>query len=107
MSKDDDFEQMLDGLEIVAESLEEESHTVLPRVDQLKRRRTLLDLQADLFDSKERQHALYRLYLNSTFRKFTAGVLIISFINLLLYLFADELETPGTVSYTHLRAHET
>ena len=95
MSKDDEFEQMLDGLEIVAESLEEESHTVLPRVDQLKRRRTLLDLQADLFDSKERQHALYRLYLNSTFRKFTAGVLIISFINLLLYLFADELETPG------------
>ncbi len=95
MSKDDDFEQMLDGLEIVAESLEEESHTVLPRVDQLKRRRTLLDLQADLFDSKERQHALYRLYLNSTFRKFTAGVLIISFINLLLYLFADELETLG------------
>ena len=44
MSKDDDFEQMLDGLEIVAESLEEESHTVLPKVDQLKRRRTLLDL---------------------------------------------------------------
>ena len=43
MSKDDEFEQMLDGLEIVAESLEEESHTVLPRVDQLKRRRTLLD----------------------------------------------------------------
>ena len=29
MSKDDDFEQMLDGLEIVAESLEEESHTAV------------------------------------------------------------------------------
>ena len=100
MSKDEEFEQMLDGLEIVAESLEEESHTVLPRVDQLKRRRTLLDLQADLFDSKERQHALYRLYLNSTFRKFTAGVLIVAFINLLLYFFADGLSTPGRNVFT-------
>jgi len=100
MSKDEEFEQMLDGLEIVAESLEEESHTVLPRVDQLKRRRTLLDLQAELFDSKERQHALYRLYLNSTFRKFSAGVLIVSFINLLLYFFADGLGTPGRNVFT-------
>ena len=100
MSKDDEFEQMLDGLEIVAESLEEESHTVLPRVDQLKRRRTLLDLQAELFDSKERQHALYRLYLNSTFRKFSAGVLIVAFINLLLYFFADGLSTPGRNVFT-------
>jgi len=95
MSKDKDFEKMLDGLEIVAESLEEESHTVLPRVDQLKRRRTLLDLQTELFDSKERQHALYRLFLNSTFRKFFAGVVIVSFINLLLFLFADGLSSPG------------
>ena len=100
MSKDDEFEQMLDGLEIVAESLEEESHTVLPRVDQLKRRRTLLDLQAELFDSKERQHALYRLYLNSTFRKFSAGVLIVAFINFLLYFFADGLSTPGRNVFT-------
>ena len=100
MSKDKDFEKMLDGLEIVAESLEEESHTVLPKVDQLKRRRTLLELQADLFDSKERQHALYRLYLNSTFRKFFAGVFIISFINLLLYFFADGLTTPGRNVFT-------
>ena len=100
MSKDDEFEQMLDGLEIVAESLEEESYTVLPRVDQLKRRRTLLDLQAELFDSKERQHALYRLYLNSTFRKFSAGVLIVAFINLLLYFFADGLSTPGRNVFT-------
>ena len=100
MSKDDEFEQMLDGLEIVAESLEEESHTVLPRVDQLKRRRTLLELQAELFDSKERQHALYRLYLNSTFRKFSAGVLIVAFINLLLYFFADGLSTPGRNVFT-------
>ena len=100
MSKDKDFEKMLDGLEIVAESLEEESHTVLPKVDQLKRRRTLLELQADLFDSKERQHALYRLYLNSTFRKFFAGVFIISFINLLLYFFADGLTTSGRNVFT-------
>jgi len=95
MSKDKDFENMLDGLEIVAESLEEESHTVLPRVDQIKRRRTLLDLQNELFDSKERQHALYRLFLNSTFRKFFAGVVIVSFINLLLFLFADGLSAAG------------
>ena len=54
MSKDKDFEDMLEGLEIVAESLEEETHTVLPRIDQLKRRRTLLTLQSELFDSKER-----------------------------------------------------
>jgi len=69
MSPDKDFEDMLEGLEIVTESLEEESHTVLPRVDQSKRRRTLLTLQSELFDSKERQHAFYRLYFNSTFRK--------------------------------------
>ena len=100
MSEDKDFEKMLDGLEIVAESLEEESHTVLPKVDQLKRRRTLLELQADLFDSKERQHALYRLYLNSTFRKFFAGVFIISFINILLYFFADGLTTSGRNVFT-------
>ena len=56
MSSDKDFEDMLEGLEIVTESLEEESHTVLPRVDQLKRRRTLLTLQSELFDSKERQN---------------------------------------------------
>ena len=40
-----------------------------------------------LFDSKERQHALYRLYLNSTFRKFFAGVFIISFIIFVLIKF--------------------
>ena len=95
MSKDKDFEDMLEGLEIVAESLEEESHTVLPRIDQLKRRRTLLTLQSELFDSKERQHALYRLYLNSTFRKFFAGIFIVSFIYTLLFFFADGLSTPG------------
>ena len=95
MSKDKEFEDMLEGLEIVAESLEEESHTVLPRIDQLKRRRTLLTLQSELFDSKERQHALYRLYLNSTFRKFFAGIFIVSFIYALLFLFADGLSTPG------------
>jgi len=95
MSKDEDFEDMLEGLEIVTESLEEESHTVLPRVDQLKRRRTLLTLQSELFDSKERQHALYRLYFNSTFRKLAAGIIIVSFIYALLYLFADGLSHSG------------
>ena len=95
MSKDKDFEDMLEGLEIVTESLEEESHTVLPRVDQLKRRRTLLTLQSELFDSKERQHALNRLYFNSTFRKLAAGIIIVSFIYALLYLFADGLSHSG------------
>ena len=52
MNQDKDFEDMLEGLEIVTESLEEESHTVLPRVNHLKRRRTLLTLQSELFDSK-------------------------------------------------------
>jgi len=75
--------------------LEEESHTVLPRVDQLKRRRTLLTLQSELFDSKERQHALCRLYFNSTFRKLAAGIIIVSFIYALLYLFADGLSHSG------------
>ena len=95
MSSDKDFEDMLEGLEIVTESLEEESHTVLPRVDQLKRRRTLLTLQSELFDSKERQHAFYRLYFNSTFRKLTAGIIIVSFIYVLLYFFADGLSYSG------------
>ena len=85
MSPDQEFEDMLDSLEIVAESMEEE-HIVPARVDQLKRRRTLLTLQADLLDSKARQHAIYRLYRNSTFRKFGAGLMIVSFIHLLLFL---------------------
>ena len=51
MSSDKDFEDMLDSLEIVAESMEEE-HIVPTSVDQLKRRRTLLSLQSDLLDSK-------------------------------------------------------
>ena len=44
MSPDQEFEDMLDSMEIVAESMEEE-HIVPGRVDQLKRRRTLLNLQ--------------------------------------------------------------
>ena len=36
MSSDEDFEDMLDSLEIVAESMEEE-HIVPVRVDQLRR----------------------------------------------------------------------
>ena len=95
MSKDDDFEEMLESLEIVAEALDEEPHAFLPRVNQLTRRKTLLELQSDLFDPIERQHAIYRLFLNSTFRKFGAGVLIVSFINILLYFFADGLTTSG------------
>jgi hypothetical protein len=63
---------MLDSLEIVAESMEEE-HIVPVRADQFKRRRTRLNLQTDLLDSKARQHAVFRLYRNSTFRKFGAG----------------------------------
>ncbi len=99
MSPDQEFEEMLDSLEIVAESMEEE-HIVPARVDQLKRRRTLLNLQVDLLDSKGRQHAIYRLYLNSTFRKFGAGFIIVSFIHLLLFLFADGLSYEGRNVFT-------
>ena len=95
MSKDKDFQEMLDNLEIVAESMEEEHTIIAPRVDPIKRRRTLLDIQSDLLDSETRQHALYQLYLNSTFRKFSAGILIVSFIYVLLYLFADGLSDSG------------
>jgi sodium-dependent dicarboxylate transporter 2/3/5 len=99
MSPDPEFEDMLDSLEIVAESMEEE-HIVPPRVEQLKRRRTLLNLQSDLLDSKARQHAIYRLYRNSTFRKFSAGFMIVSFIHLLLFLFADGLNPGGRNVFT-------
>ena len=44
MSPDREFEDMLDSMEIVSESMEEE-HIVPTRADQLKRRRTLLNLQ--------------------------------------------------------------
>ena len=86
MRKDEEFEEMLEGLDIVAEALDEEPHAVLPRINQLKRRKTLLELQSDLFDPIERQHVFYRLFLNSTFRKFGAGVLIVSFINVFYIL---------------------
>ncbi|MEE3242512.1 MAG: SLC13 family permease [Candidatus Thermoplasmatota archaeon] len=99
MSPDSEFEDMLESLEIVAESMEEE-HIVPARVDQLKRRRTLLGLQSNLLDSKVRQHALYRLYLNSTFRKFGAGFMIVSFIHLLLFIFADGLSPEGRNVFT-------
>jgi len=99
MSPDQEFEDMLDSLEIVAESMEEE-HIVPATVDQLKRRRTLLNLQTDLLDSKARQHAIYRLYRNSTFRKFGAGFMIVSFIHLLLFLFADGLNSGGRNVFT-------
>ena len=39
MSKDKDFQEMLDNLEIVAESMEEEHTIIAPRVDPVKRRR--------------------------------------------------------------------
>ena len=99
VSSDKDFEDMLDSLEIVAESMEEE-HIVPTRVDELKRRRTLLSLHSALLDPKGRQHAFYRLYRNSTFRKFGAGFIIVSFIHLLLFLFADGLSDEGRNVFT-------
>jgi len=99
MSSDKEFEDMLESLEIVSESMEEE-HIVPTRVDQLKRRRTLLSLQSDLLDSKARQHVIYRIYLNSTFRKFGAGSIIVSCIHLLLFLFADGLSAEGRNVFT-------
>ena len=99
MSPDPEFEDMLDSLEIVAESMEEEQ-IVPSRVDQLKHRRSLLNLQSDLLDSKARQHAIYLLYRNSTFRKFGAGFIIVSFIHLLLFLFADGLNSGGRNVFT-------
>ena len=33
MSKDEEFEEMLEGLDIVAEALDEEPHAVLPRIN--------------------------------------------------------------------------
>jgi len=95
MSKDKEFQNMLDNLDIVVESMEEGHTIITPRVDQINRRRTLLELQSSLLDSEARKHALYQLYFNSTFRKFSAGLLIVSFIYLLLYLFADGLSHSG------------
>ena len=62
MSKDDDFKDMLESLDIVAEALDEEPHAVLPRINQLKRRKTLLELQSDLLNPIERQHVICLLY---------------------------------------------
>ena len=57
--------------------------------------KTLLELQKELLDPDARQHALYRLYINPTFRKLIAGFAIVSFIHILLYFFATTLSTPG------------
>ena len=94
MSKDKDFEDMLDGLEIVAESLEEE-HVVHPRIRKPRIRRPSLSIQSELLDSRTRQHALYRLYINPTFRKLGAGFFIVSIIHTALFLFAKGLTAEG------------
>ena len=100
MSKDKDFKKMLDGLEIVAESLEEKHSIVSKSINPIERRRTLLNLQSELFDSKKRQHVFYRLYLNSTFRKFSAGVFIVSLIHVLLFFLAKDLSGSGRNVFT-------
>ena len=100
MSKDKDFKKMLDGLEIVAESLEEKHSIVSKSINPIERRRTLLNLQSELFDSKKRQHVFYRLYMNSTFRKFSAGVCIVSFIHVLLFFLAKDLSGSGRNVFT-------
>ena len=86
MSNDDDFQDMLNNLDIVVESMEEGHTIITPRVDHQNRGKTLLELQKELLDPDARQHALYRLYLNPTFRKLIAGFAIVSFIHILLCL---------------------
>ncbi len=95
MSDDKEFQDMLDNLDIVVESMEEGHTVITPKVDQKSRRKTLLELQKDLFDPDARQHAFYRLYINPTFRKLFAGFAIVSFIHILLLFFATTLPTSG------------
>ena len=100
MSNDDDFQDMLNNLDIVVESMEEGHTIITPRVDHESRGKTLLELQKELLDPDARQHALYRLYLNPTFRKLIAGFAIVSFIHILLLIFATTLSTPGRNVFT-------
>ena len=100
MSDDKEFQDMLDNLDIVVESMEEGHTVITPRVDQVSRRKTLLELQKDFLDPDARQHAFYRLYINPTFRKLIAGFAIVSFIHILLLFFATTLTTPGRNVFT-------
>ena len=95
MSKDEDFQDMLDNLDIVVESMEDGHTVITPRVHHENRGKTLLELQKELLDPDARQHALYRLYINPTFRKLVAGFVIVSIIHTLLFFFATTLSTPG------------
>ena len=61
MSKDEDFQDMLDNLDIVVESMEDGHTVITPRVHHENRGKTLLELQKELLDPDARQHALYRL----------------------------------------------
>ena len=98
--EDDDFQDMLNNLDIVVESMEEGHTIITPRVDHKGRGKTLLELQKELLDPDARQHAFYRLYLNPTFRKLIAGFTIVSFIHILLLFFANTLSTPGRNVFT-------
>ena len=100
MSDDEEFQNMLDNLDIVVESMEEGHTVITPRIDQKNRRKTLLELQKDLFDPDARQHAFYRLYINPTFRKLMAGFAIVFSIHILLLFFATTLSTPGRNVFT-------
>ena len=100
MSDDKEFQKMLDNLDIVVESMEEGHTVITPRVDQQSRRKTILDLQKDLFDPEARQHAFYRLFINPTFRKLIAGVFIVMIINILLFVFATTLPATGRNVFT-------
>ena len=95
MSKDEDFQNMLDNLDIVVESMEAGHTVITPRLHHENRGKTLLELQKELLDPDARQHALYRLYINPTFRKLVAGFVIVSIIHILLFFFATTLSTPG------------
>ena len=64
MSNDDEFQDMLNNLDIVVESMEEGHTVITPRAEHETRGKTLLELQKDLFDPDARQHAFYRLYIN-------------------------------------------
>ena len=77
MSNDADFQDMLDNLDIVVESMEDGHTVITPRAHFDNKGKTLLELQKELLDPDTRQHALYRLYINPTFRKLIAGIAIV------------------------------
>ena len=53
MSNDDDFQDMLNNLDIVVESMEEGHTIITPRVNHEGRGKTLLELQKELLDPDE------------------------------------------------------